>query len=337
MIDSWAGSVIRDSEQSFPMKGRRDLNLFRDVRALRVEKWRRNFAIRTMSKDDLHLLEGKPDVPPWRLRLARWVESKLAQRVILSAILVNAAVLGLYIDPTLAPGLKGLWHRIDQLCLAVFVVELLVKLFAYRGSFFRSGWNVFDFFVVAIALVPGQGPLAVLRTLRVLRVLRVLTVVPSLRRVVAAFIHAIPGLSSVVAVMAIFFYAAAVMATGFFAENFPEWFGSIGRSLYTLFQIMTLESWSMGIVRPVMETHPEAWTFFVPFIMLATFTILNLFIGIIVSTMQELSMLPEAGAPHPQMVEILGRMETDIVHLRREIDRYEKLAATVSQDRTGER
>jgi len=280
-----------------------------------------------MSKDDLHFLEGRSDVAPWRMRLARWVESAPVQRVILAAILVNAVVLGLYFDPTLASGLNVLWHRIDQVCLAIFVVELTLKLVAYRGSFFRSGWNIFDLLVVGVALVPGQGPFAVLRTLRVLRVLRLLTVVPSLRRVVAAFIHSIPGLGGVVAVMAIFFYASAVMATGFFGESYPEWFGSIGKSLYTLFQIMTLESWSMGIVRPVMETHPEAWIFFVPFIVIATFTILNLFIGIIVSTMQELSMLPSVNSPSPQMVEILSRMEKDILQLRKEIDRYEKLAA----------
>jgi voltage-gated sodium channel len=88
--------------------------------------------------------------------------------------------------------------------------------------------------------------------------------------------------------MGIFFYVTAVMATGFFSETHPEWFGHLGLSLYTLFQVMTLESWSMGIVRPLMESHPWAWLFFVPFIVFATFTILNLFIGIIVSTMQEI-------------------------------------------------
>ncbi|MEM6278969.1 MAG: ion transporter, partial [Verrucomicrobiota bacterium] len=134
------------------------------------------------------------------------------------------------------------------------------------------------------------------------------------------FIHAIPGLGSVVAVMAIFFYAAAVMAVGFFGETFPEWFGSIGKSLFTLFQIMTLESWSMGVVRPVMEAHPTAWAFFVPFIILATFTILNLFIGIIVSTMQELSVLPDPDSANPETYEILSRIEKDLVELRRTID-----------------
>ena len=273
-----------------------------------------------MSINDLHLLNDQKSVAPWRLRLAEFVESPLIQRVILIAILVNAVVLGLHIDPTLAERYDALWVWIDKLCLVLFSIEIAIKLLAYRWLFFKSGWNIFDFVVVGIALIPGNGALSVLRTLRVLRVLRVLTVVPSLRKVVAAFIHAIPGLSSVVAVMSIFFYSAAVMAVGFFSDTFPEWFGSIGKSLYTLFQIMTLESWSMGIVRPVMEAHPYAWAFFVPFIILATFTILNLFIGIIVSTMQELSVLPDPDSPPPETLEILGRIEADLAQLKEKIN-----------------
>lgn len=273
-----------------------------------------------MSEDDLHLLRTQEGVAPWRLKLAAWVESRPIQRIIMVAILVNAVVLGLYIDPTLAESLDPVWHAIDLVCLAIFSIEIILKLLAYRLHFFRSGWNVFDFLVVGVALIPGNGALSVLRTLRVLRVLRMLTVVPSLRRVVAAFIHAIPGLSSVVAVMAIFFYAASVMAVGFFGATFPDWFGTIGKSLYSLFQIMTLESWSMGIVRPVMEQHPWAWAFFVPFIIIATFTILNLFIGIVVSTMQELSVLPDPDAPNPETYEILSRIEEDLAQLRKTID-----------------
>lgn len=274
-----------------------------------------------MSSDDLLRLQQCAGVAPWRVRLAAWIESTPIQRIVLITILVNAIVLGLYIDPTLLEEQGPLLHAIDIACLALFTIEIALKLVAYRVGFFRSGWNVFDLIVVAIALVPGNGALSVLRTLRVLRVLRVLTVVPSLRRVVAAFIHAIPGLGSVVAVMAIFFYAAAVMAVGFFGETFPDWFGSIGKSLYTLFQIMTLESWSMGIVRPVMETHPYAWAFFVPFIIVATFTILNLFIGIIVSTMQELSVLPDPDAPNRKTLELLTKIEQDLVELRQRIGR----------------
>src|SRR5690606_10959667 len=143
-----------------------------------------------------------------------------------------------------------------------------------------------------------------------------LTVVPQLRKVVAAFLHSIPGLGGVMAVMLIFFYTASVLATNLFGASHPEWFGSLGRSLYTLFQVMTLESWSMGIVRPVMESHPWAWTFFIPFIMVATFTILNLFIGIIVSTMQELSITPEPGHAQEQLLDAVDRMEGELRRLR---------------------
>jgi voltage-gated sodium channel len=262
----------------------------------------------------------KTDAPAWRKRWGAWIESPPVQHAIVGVILANAVILGLETDRGLMAE-WGLWLKIaDKLCLAVFLVELAVKLLAFRGLFWRSGWNVFDFLVVMIALAPGTGVWAVLRSLRVLRVLRLLTVVPQLRKVVAAFLHSIPGLSGVMAVMAVFFFTAGVLATNLFGQNFPDWFGTLGRSLYTLFQIMTLESWSMGIVRPVMETYPWAWAFFVPFIVIATFTILNLFIGIIVSTMQELSTLPDPGLPRHDLAETLGRIESEIQSLRRQVE-----------------
>ena len=175
---------------------------------------------------------------------------------------------------------------LDKALLSVFVVEVVLRIWAWRGAFFRDPWSVFDFLVVAIALMPASGPFSVLRALRVLRVLRILTIVPSMRRVVGGLVAAIPGLSSIAAVLGLLFYVFAVIATKLFSDAFPDWFGTLGRSLYTLFQIMTLESWSMGIVRPVMEVYPYAWTFFIPFILMATFTMLNLFIGVIVSAMQ---------------------------------------------------
>jgi voltage-gated sodium channel len=214
----------------------------------------------------------------------------------------------------------GFLIALDKLCLLVFLIEITLKLAAYRWSFWRNGWNWFDFLVVAIALVPGTGPWAVLRSLRILRVLRLLTVMPQLKKVVAAFIHAIPGLSGVMLVMLVFFYTMGVLATNLFGAAFPNWFGSLGASLFSLFQIMTLESWSMGIVRPLMEVYPWAWAFFVPFIVVATFTILNLFIGITVSTMQELSTLPDPKANHADLKETLTRMEGDLAKLRRHLD-----------------
>ncbi|MFO7724993.1 MAG: ion transporter [Oceanipulchritudo sp.] len=266
------------------------------------------------------LLEsGKASVA--RLAVARWVESAPVQRFILMVILFNALLLGLETSSTLMDRAGSLLIALDRICLFVFMVELSLKIWAYRLLFWRNGWNLFDFLVVAVALVPGAGPWAVLRSLRVLRILRVLTVVPAMRRVVAAFLHAIPGLTGVIAVMLIFFYTAAVLATNLFGETHPDWFGTLGTSLFSLFQIMTLESWSMGIVRPVMEVHPWAWAFFVPFIVITTFTILNLFIGIIVSTMQELAALPDPDVPPTELSRILARMEEDLARLRQQVDR----------------
>lgn len=223
---------------------------------------------------------------PLDQRAGEWIESSPVQHVIIALIVINAVILGLMTSPDWMADMGGTLQLLDNLILTVFVGEILIKLFAYRLRFFTNSWNVFDFTVVAIALIPASGPLAVLRALRILRVLRLISMVPRLRFVVEALLKAIPGISSIGALMLILFYVFAVMATGLFGQGFPEWFGSIGASMYTLFQIMTLESWSMGIVRPVMEQYPYAWAYFIPFILIATFTMLNLFIGIIVDTMQ---------------------------------------------------
>jgi voltage-gated sodium channel len=174
----------------------------------------------------------------------------------------------------------------DTAVITVFVIEIALRIAVHRLTFFRQPWSIFDFIVVGIAIVPATEGFQVLRALRILRVLRMITVVPSLRRVVGALAAALPGMGSIFLLLGLVFYVFSVMATKLFGATFPEWFGSIGASAYTLFQIMTLEGWSMGIVRPVMETYPYAWAFFVPFILTATFIMLNLFIGIIVSAIQ---------------------------------------------------
>jgi voltage-gated sodium channel len=232
-----------------------------------------------------------PQAPaaPWRDRLRRFIEAPLVQNSILGLILINAVLLGMETAPKLMAAYGGLIRGLDSVILAVFVVEIAIRLFVHRLAFFRDPWSLFDFAVVTIALVPASGPFAVLRALRVLRVLRVLTIVPPMRRVVAALLGAIPGLISIAVVLLLIYYVFAVIATNLFGASFPDWFGHLGRSFYTLFQVMTLESWSMGISRPVMEAYPYAWAFFVPFILVATFTMLNLFIAIIVNAMQSYS------------------------------------------------
>lgn len=221
-----------------------------------------------------------------RQRLHSLLNQPWVQHTILGLIVLNAVILGLETSPTVMQAAGPTILLIDSIILGVFVVEIAARLFVHRAAFWRDPWSLFDFAVVGIALVPASGPFAVLRALRVLRVLRMLTIVPSMRRVVGALLSAIPGLSSIAFVLLLVFYVFGVIATHLFGALFPEWFGHLGRSLYTLFQVMTLESWSMGISRPVMEQAPWAWAFFIIFILFATFTMLNLFIAIIVNAMQ---------------------------------------------------
>lgn len=235
---------------------------------------------------------GFPAYDGWRGRTQRIIESTRFVKFITTIILLNAVTLGLETDLGIMAAIGPALLTVDRIILYIFVVEIVAKLFVYRWGFFRSGWNIFDLTIVTIALVPAAGPLSVLRALRILRVLRLLSVVPQMRSVVTALLHAIPGMASIIAVLFLVFYVSAVLATKLFGlspaatPDIREWFGSVGASMYSLFQIMTLESWSMGIVRPVMEVFPLAWVFFVPFIVLTSFAVLNLFIAIIVNAMQ---------------------------------------------------
>ena len=222
----------------------------------------------------------------WRARLACWIDQPRLQHVLLLLILANAAILGLESYPSIESR-WGRWLGIaDQALLCIFTAEIAARIVGHGRNFFRDPWSVFDFAVIVIALIPASGPFAVLRALRVLRVMRIISLVPSMRRVAAGLLAAIPGLGSVVGMIAVILYVFAVMATKLFGAQFPEWFGTLGESAYTLFQIMTLESWSMGIVRPVMEVYPHAWVFFVLYILVSTFTMLNLFIAVVVNAMQ---------------------------------------------------
>lgn len=222
-----------------------------------------------------------------REHVDRFILSSRVQRVIIAVILLNAAVLGVETLQTLPHSVLSLLEIVDTACLAVFVVEIALKLYAQRWAFFRDAWNVFDFLIVGIALIPASGPLAVLRALRVLRVLRLVSVVPALRRVVAALVRAVPGIASIAVLLLIIFYIGAVMATNLFGDTFPELFGSLGASLFSLLQITTLDNWSV-ISREVSAQLPWAPAFFIPFVLVSALTVLNLFIAVIVDAMQGL-------------------------------------------------
>ena len=250
-----------------------------------------------------------------RQRMDRWLESAPVHNSLIALILVNAVILGLETSPQLM-AVWGSWlSAADRAILAVFVVEIALRLYVNRLAYFRDPWNVFDFTVVAIALVPASGPLAVLRALRILRVLRLITLVPSMKRVVSGLLSALPGLTSVMGIICIIFYVAAVIATKLFAADFPALFGDLGKTAFTLFQVMTLEGWAMEVVRPVMAVYPLSWIFFLVFILASTFTLLNLFIAVIVNAIHQ------EGAedrPDPAVAEI-ALLRDEIAALRSQL------------------
>ena len=246
------------------------------------------------------------------------------QHFILGVIIFNALTLGLETSRTAMStfGTGLIW--LDHIALGIFVVELLMKIMALRLGFFKDPWNVFDFLVVGISLVPASGPLAILRALRILRVLRLVSNLPRLRVIAEGIFRALPSLGWLFLLLFLIFYVFAVLATNLFGAQFEEWFGSLNATLYTLFQLMTLDSWSMGIVRPLMEQFPYAYLLFIPFIIITAFIVLNVFIGIIVSTMSAVSdaetqrQLQSEEKDHAELFQEFAR-------LKKQLDKIESL------------
>ncbi len=249
-----------------------------------------------------------------RARLRSLAESHAFCKFITSLILINAAILGLETYPAVMAKYGTVLKAMDHTILWIFVLELTVRFAAYGWRFFRDPWSIFDTLVIAIAFLPANEAFSVLRAIRVLRVLRLISIFPRLRRVIEGLISAIPGIGSIGAILVIIFYVFSVMATKLFGSTHPEFFGTLQASLFSLFQIMTLEGWP-DIVRQVKQTHPYAAFFFIPYILVATFTVLNLFIAVIVDAMQRQH---QAGEQLEQ--ETLARLERQIAILHQKLD-----------------
>jgi len=254
-------------------------------------------------------------IPCRRERVRCFIESGVFEKSITALIIANAITLGIETSPSVTARWGQLLYAFDRIVLAVFVVELLLRFFVYRGRYFRDPWRVFDFIVVGIALAPVSSAFAVLRALRVLRLLRVVSLVPSMRRVVGALLNALPGMASIFGLMGLVLYVSAVLATNLFGEISPPFFGNLGTSLFTLFQIMTVEGWP-DIARGVMAEAPGSWIFFVVYLLIATFMVLNLFIAVVVNAMQSqvAEDIKQDEEEHTQMV------LDEVRALRREIE-----------------
>lgn len=217
-----------------------------------------------------------------RNTIKKLVEATYFQHFITFLIVFNGITLGLATSKEFMSDYGVLIQNLDNIIVALFTIEISMRIYVHRLAFFKDPWSLFDFFVVSISLIPASEGLSILRVLRVLRLFRLLTIVPQMRLIISAILSVIPGMASVSLVLLLFFYIFAIISTNLFSITFPQWFGTLGESMYTLFQIMTLESWSMGIARPVMEVHPYAWIFFVIYILIVTFIMVNLFIGLVV-------------------------------------------------------
>jgi len=205
-------------------------------------------------------------------------------------IIINALLIGLETYPSIYENNKDLFYTLDYIILAIFVIEIILKVYVERQRFFKNNWNNFDFIIVVGSLILyNTSFISVLRIFRVLRILRTITSVPTLRRIVSALFMAIPTISSVILLMGIIFYVYAIIGTAFFAVIAPEYFGNLQLSFITLFQVFTLESWASGIFRPIFAEVEWSWLYFVTFIVVATFIMINLIVGEIVNNAQKIS------------------------------------------------
>jgi voltage-gated sodium channel len=253
------------------------------------------------------------------------VENPNTERVIMALIIINATVLGLETSQSVMATSGPVLEFIDHVLLAIFVAELAARIIVHRLDFFRDPWSVFDFLVVGIALVPATENLTVLRALRILRVLRLITAIPTLKRVVAGLLASLPGMSSILFLIGLIYYVFSVMGTKLFGATNPDLFGTLGKSLYTLFTVMTLEGWTNDVAKPVMEHHPYGWIYLFAFIIVATFMVLNLFIGVVVNSMQAEAMKAEAAEREivheeaaPILAEVKG-LRQEVAALRAEM------------------
>ncbi len=226
--------------------------------------------------------------PGWRGQIERFMARQFTQRLLIILIVINAIILGIETNKEIMAMIGDELILIDHAILWIFIAEIVVLIAARGWHFFRDPWCIFDFLVVAIALVPATGSLSVLRALRVLRILRLINKIESMRRVVSALLGSLPGLGSVFGLVLIVFYVSGVIATNMYATEFPERFGTLGMSFYTLFQVMTLEGWSEEIARPIMAIYPSAWIFFLIFIFISTFIVVNLFVAVIVDSINSI-------------------------------------------------
>jgi voltage-gated sodium channel len=279
-------------------------------------------------------MDNLETLPIWKQKIANFINHRFIQNGIVALIILNAALLGMETSTSIVAAFGHELVLIDHVILCVFILEI-VLLITIRGvAFFKDPWCVFDFLVVGIALVPATESLSILRALRVLRVLRLINKIESMRKVVTGLLNSLPSLASVAGLTLIIFYVSSVVATNLFGHDFPALFGDLGDSAFTLFQVMTLESWSDGVARPIMEKIPYAWVFFIFFILIATFIVINLFIAVIVDSLNNLDTDPRDPLQHAKLIHReLIELKDQFSKQQQQLEELTKLLATNNKQR----
>ncbi len=253
-------------------------------------------------------------------RVKNFIEHSYFQNFIIAVIIFNAVIMGISVSYR---EVHFITELLDNICIAIFVVEIILRIFVYRFDFIKNAWNIFDFIIVAICLLPSNNVFSSLRLFRTIRVLRLVSIIPKMRLVSLSLVKAIPAMVSIGVLLSIIFYIYSIITTELYGQDFPQWFGGIGKSAYSLFQIMTFESWSMGIVRPVMEVYPNAWVVFISFILIAGYIILNLAIAVIIDSVNDIkdSDAEEQRTDNrEQILQKINELHKEIIGLKEELN-----------------
>lgn len=280
-------------------------------------------------------------------KVKKFVENQAFQNFILGVIVFNCVLMGLQTSAVLTAKCGDLLNLLDNICLGIFIVELGLKIIAYNKNFFKDGWNIFDTIIVLMSLFSSMAFLSSLRIFRIFRVFRSLKALKSFRGfrmisslkklqvIIMAIVKSLPSIAWTGGLLLLVYYIFALMGVSFFGAAFPEWFGDLGKTMYTLFQVMTLESWSMGIARPVMEAYPAAWLYFVPFVLISSFIVMNVVVGIVVNAISDVT-ANDKQEEIKDSAEENNENKSDRIQLEMQAIRehMENLEALMSEDKT---
>lgn len=274
-------------------------------------------------------------------KLKSFVEGDFFQNAILIIVILNSIILGLQTSPAIVHAIGKELEIIDSICLIIFIIEMILKMIVTKFfGYFKNGWNWFDFIIVLISVLSGAAVLSSFRVFRVFRVFRSLKSLKSLRslrslrgfkmvsslkplqNIIIAIGRSIPGMCWASLLLLVIYYIFSIIGVTLFGTEFPDWFGNIPKTMYTLFQVMTLESWSMGISRPVMEEFSFAWAYFVPFVLVSSFIMMNVIVGIVVNAISETAEIKKKEELEKSDIDAIQK---EILSVREHLDNLEKM------------